>query len=178
MTKLQIFLFLVMYIITGCQNKADRIMNEKLQEKARVEEQNKELAKTMFEAWSKGDYDKFQNFISDDYKFHFPSDYINTVSKSQLIESAKKLRTGFPDLHFTMGNIFADENNVIFTFVQYGTQDGEYMGIAPTGKSVKCSGILISRFNNGKVVEQWEEFNMSGLMQQLGMEYTMRNKQN
>jgi predicted ester cyclase len=45
---------------------------------------------------------------------------------------------------------------------------GELLGIAPTGKEVTITGILISRVDNGKVVEEWESFEQLGLMQQIG----------
>tara|TARA_B100000315_G_C14382846_1_gene498278 strand:- start:128 stop:268 length:141 start_codon:yes stop_codon:yes gene_type:complete len=42
------------------------------------------------------------------------------------------------------------------------------MGIAPTGKQVTLSGIEINRFEQGKLVEHWEQADMMGLMQQIG----------
>jgi predicted ester cyclase len=44
------------------------------------------------------------------------------------------------------------------------------LGIPATGNEIECSGMLISHFKNGKVVEQREDFDMLGLMMQLGME--------
>ncbi len=40
------------------------------------------------------------------------------------------------------------------------------MGVAPTGKQVKVSGLTLSRLANGKVVANWDTF---GMMQQLGV---------
>ena len=49
------------------------------------------------------------------------------------------------------------------------THTGVLFGVPATGKRVKQSGIMIYRIKNGKVVEQWAEANMWGLMQQLGV---------
>ena len=42
------------------------------------------------------------------------------------------------------------------------------MGVAGTGKSVNVAGIIIDRFEGGKIVEEWEEFDALGMMQQIG----------
>jgi len=41
------------------------------------------------------------------------------------------------------------------------------MGIPPTGKQVYFTGIEIIRIEDGKAVEEWEELDRAGLMQQL-----------
>jgi len=42
------------------------------------------------------------------------------------------------------------------------------MGIGPTGKTVKWTGITILRFEQGRCVERWNEGDYLGLTQQLG----------
>ncbi len=44
------------------------------------------------------------------------------------------------------------------------------MGIPATGNKYETSEISIRRIENGKVVECWEQLDLLGLMQQLGME--------
>jgi predicted ester cyclase len=44
------------------------------------------------------------------------------------------------------------------------------MGIPASGNRYEASGIGISRIEDGRIVEQWEDFDMLGFMQQLGME--------
>jgi predicted ester cyclase len=50
-----------------------------------------------------------------------------------------------------------------------GTHAGDLMGIAPTGKSVTVSEIIIDRFVEGKIVESWRLFDQMAMMQQLGV---------
>jgi predicted ester cyclase len=49
-----------------------------------------------------------------------------------------------------------------------GTHRGEVQGIAPTGRRVDCTGIVISRMEGGKIAEDWANFDDLGMMQQLG----------
>ncbi len=43
------------------------------------------------------------------------------------------------------------------------------MGILPTGKHATVTWINIARFDKGKMVESWTNFNAPGLLQQLGV---------
>jgi predicted ester cyclase len=42
------------------------------------------------------------------------------------------------------------------------------MGIAPTGNQVEIPGIFISRIADGKIAEDWTNFDALGMMQQIG----------
>lgn len=42
------------------------------------------------------------------------------------------------------------------------------MGLPPTGNEVTWTGMNFMRVVNGKLVEDWEELDLLGLMQQLG----------
>jgi len=44
------------------------------------------------------------------------------------------------------------------------------LGIAPTGNKISVSQTAIIRFENGKIVEVWEDFDALGMYQQLGFE--------
>jgi predicted ester cyclase len=49
-----------------------------------------------------------------------------------------------------------------------GTHQGDFQGIAPTGKQVTIPAIRIYRVADGKMAELWVEFDALGLLQQLG----------
>ena len=46
---------------------------------------------------------------------------------------------------------------------------GDLMGIAPTGRHVRFTGMIITRFVGGQVIEDWDMMDMLGLLQQLGV---------
>lgn len=50
-----------------------------------------------------------------------------------------------------------------------GTHKGELMGVPPTNKEVRVTGISIDRIAGGKIVEHWENFDQLSMMQQLGV---------
>jgi steroid delta-isomerase-like uncharacterized protein len=80
------------------------------------------------------------------------------------------LRSGFPDFQVTIEDLFAAEGDkVVLRFTFRGTHQGAFMGVAPTGKQVTMTGIDIFRIADGKIVELWNEEDVLGMMQQLGM---------
>ncbi len=163
-------LALILCLMVGCQDKEAMAELEAIKAQAELEEQNKALTQKMFEAWGKGDIETFKEFLALDYEYYYPSGNSKPMSIEELTEMAKMLWNGFPDMSFSMEEIFAVGDRVIFRFIQRGAHTGDFMGIPATGNEFESSGILISRIKNGKVVEQWEEFDMLGMMQQLGIE--------
>jgi steroid delta-isomerase-like uncharacterized protein len=77
-------------------------------------------------------------------------------------------RSAFPDLQFTMEDQIADGDKVVHRLTATGTHRGEFMGIPPTDKRVRVTGVNINQFVDGKIVEAWGFMDMMGLMQQLG----------
>jgi steroid delta-isomerase-like uncharacterized protein len=77
------------------------------------------------------------------------------------------LREAFPDLHVTVEDVIAEGDKIVQRWTGRGTHQGELMGIPPTGNQVCVAGITISRFEGGKVAEEWEVYDMMGMMQQL-----------
>ena len=75
----------------------------------------------------------------------------------------------FPDLQFTIEDMVAEGDKVTTRFTEHGTQQGEMMGAPASSKQVTVTGISISRFENGKIVEVWGEFDRLGMLQQLGL---------
>jgi predicted ester cyclase len=51
-----------------------------------------------------------------------------------------------------------------------GVQKGELEGIPTTGNSFTMSGFTVFRLVDGKIAEEWEDWDWLGLYQQLGME--------
>ncbi len=74
----------------------------------------------------------------------------------------------FPDLDRSVDDVFASGDRVAARWSATGRHSGEFMGIAPTGKVVTSSGITVFRLTDGRIVEEWGESDLLGLMTQLG----------
>ena len=77
--------------------------------------------------------------------------------------------TAFPDFHVTIDDMVAEGDKVACRLTTRGTHKGDLMGIAPTGKQITVTGILISRVAGGKEVEGFLVNDQLGMMQQMGV---------
>jgi steroid delta-isomerase-like uncharacterized protein len=79
------------------------------------------------------------------------------------------LRTAFPDIHYDVEEVIAEDDKVAARTTMRGTHTGPFMGIPPTGRRVVQAQIHILRFVGGKAVEHWAVRDDLGLLRQLGM---------
>lgn len=75
----------------------------------------------------------------------------------------------YPDIHLTVEDVIAEGDKVVGRTTVTGTDRGEFMGVAPTGKAVTYNEIFIFRFANGRVVETWGVVDVYAQMKQIGV---------
>jgi steroid delta-isomerase-like uncharacterized protein len=81
-----------------------------------------------------------------------------------------RLAAAFPDLEITVKDMIAEGDKVVARVTVRASHKGTFMGsILPTGKEVTFHGIDIFQINNGKIVGRWNQRDLLGLMQQLGV---------
>lgn len=78
-------------------------------------------------------------------------------------------RAGFPDLHLTVDQVFADGDQVASMWTMEGTHTGEWFGTPATGRHARWWGVVITRFEGGQIAEDWYNFDQISLLQQLGV---------
>ncbi len=75
----------------------------------------------------------------------------------------------FPDLRTAEADSVKEGDMVAFRWLLSGTQEGEFMGVAPTGRRVEVMGMDIVRLADGEIVEHWGEFDAVGLLRRMGI---------
>lgn len=132
-----------------------------------VEENRALVSRVINEVWNQGIFALADELFADDYVGHQPPD------ESHGPEGVKgyfaMLREAFPDIHFTIEDQIAEEDMVATRWTARATHQGEFMGIASTGRSGVVTGITINRCADGEIVEGWTNLDALGLMQQLGV---------
>jgi steroid delta-isomerase-like uncharacterized protein len=78
-------------------------------------------------------------------------------------------RQGFPDLALTVDQAFAEGDQVASMWTMDGNHTGEWFGTPATNKHARWSGVVITRFEGGKIAEDWYNFDQISLLQQLGI---------
>jgi predicted ester cyclase len=77
--------------------------------------------------------------------------------------------TAFPDAAYTLDDFFCVGDRGVWRGRWRATQQGTWEGIAPTGKTATWTVIIIGHFADGKMVEDWVEYDRLGLYRQLGL---------
>jgi len=148
--------FAIIAILIGCAKEPSVDMTA---------EENKSLLQRYFDEMNKGNESYLDEYFATDYIYHGPAGELN-------VEGFKAMHSmflsAFPDAIASVEDIIAVGDKVATRWKISGTHRGELQGIAPTGKEVTITGIIITRVEGGKVVEEWEAFNQLSLMQQLG----------
>ena len=129
-------------------------------------EENKALIRRWGEALNNRNLAAVDEIFAAKYDGHTPGAELNSPESVRQVLTV--FFTAFPDLHITVEDLIAEGDKVVIRFTSTGTHQGEYLGIAATGKQVTGTGIAIYRIAGGKVVEEWAERDMLGLMQQVG----------
>jgi steroid delta-isomerase-like uncharacterized protein len=106
--------------------------------------------------------------VFDRYLAHQPDGSVLERGPEDVKRFMGEFRSAFPDFHSTIEDQIAEGDRVVTRWRMRGTHQGEFRGIAPTGKELDITGIGIFRFSDGKVVESWDNFDQLGMMRQLG----------
>lgn len=110
---------------------------------------------------------QFEQILATDYQDHnAPPGTL--PGPAGILQITEPYRQAFPDLHFTVEDQVAEGDKVVTRFVFHGTHQGSLMGIPPTGKQVHMEGISIYRIADGRMQEAWVQYDILGLLQQLG----------
>ena len=130
-----------------------------------VEDNKKSLTRSLDEVWNNGNYSIIPEVISPDYI------YTNGGDKGLegFEQFVKNMRTTFPDLHYAVDEMIGEGNTLATRVTLTGTFLGKMGNIEPTGKSIKLTHVLISRFADGKCIETTSFHDMLAFSQQLGI---------
>jgi steroid delta-isomerase-like uncharacterized protein len=81
---------------------------------------------------------------------------------------ADRIRSAFPDTEIVVEDAFGIDDKVAVRWSATMTHRGEGLGVPPTGKEVRITGITIARILNGKIVEGWDNWDRLAMLEQIG----------
>jgi steroid delta-isomerase-like uncharacterized protein len=133
-------------------------------------EENKALARRLFEeGFSQGKVDVVDEVLDPNFVCYDPNSESGEVRGADTIKGEiEYFRNAVPDLTYTIEDQIAEDDKVVTRYTVSGTHQGEFFGVAPTDKPIRMTGMSIDRFEDGKMVEEWPEYDLLGVMRQLG----------
>lgn len=123
----------------------------------------------MDECWNRGNLNTVSELVADDCRYHDPVFPSLTSGAENLKNHIQTCRTGFPDLMFTIDDTIAERNEVVIHWTGTGTHKGQFLGMPPTNKKASVTGTSIFRIEGSKIVEEWANWNLMTMMEQLGI---------
>lgn len=119
------------------------------------------------EGMRNGKLDKLDGLYTESYVYHG----IPMLGDLRGPTAFKELARGFIDavsgFRETVEDQIAEGDKVVTRISGGGKHTGELMGAAPSGNELRWTAIIISRFVNGKIAEEWAEFDALSFSQQL-----------
>src|ERR687898_1599193 len=133
-------------------------------------EGNKALAHRFhMDVCQEGNLDAADEILSPDFVYHGslgPGEDQRGPEPTKQVASG--VITAFPDRRITHEDTLAEGEKVLIRWSLTGTQEGELMGIPPTGRQVTLTGFDLFRIEGGKIGEMWQGAAQPGLLRQLG----------
>jgi steroid delta-isomerase-like uncharacterized protein len=119
------------------------------------------------EAFNQGNLDVIDEVCADSYVDHDP--LLGDQDRDAAKQSIATYREAFPDLHFEIDDIFAADDKVVIRWTGTGTFENELMGLQPNhDKGNPIHGIGVDRFEDGKIVEAWTQWDTLTFMRDVG----------
>ena len=81
-------------------------------------------------------------------------------------EIDEALRSAVPDARYEVDDLIAEGDRVVVRWRLLGTHEGEFRGIAPTGRAIELKGIAIYRVDDGMLMERWVVSDLYGMLEE------------
>ncbi len=93
-----------------------------------------------------------------------PGQTVGHEGMRELVEFYKK---AFPDAHFTITHVFADETHAAIRYEVEATHFGDAFGMPATGKKFTSTGLVLYEMKDGRIYRSWQELDLMGIINQL-----------
>lgn len=122
-----------------------------------------------YELISHGDIEGFGRLVAAGFVEHQETPGL-PPTKEGVLELFRGYRASFPDLRMHVEEVIASGATTVARVTVSGTQNGEFMGMPPSGRRAEVQLIDIMRFDDaGLIAEHWGVVDTLSLLQQLGV---------
>jgi len=86
----------------------------------------------------------------------------------EFVKFVREIRGAFPDIKVKVEDVFGVDDKVVLRWSAIMTHTGDGLGLPASGRTVRSQGITIARFDDGKIVEGWDNWDQLGMLEQIG----------
>ena len=109
-----------------------------------------------------------KELISPDAVFHVPGRPEPMRGPGGYLAIIGMMRSGFPDIQWTLEEMIAEDDKVAARFTMRGTHQGSFFGVPPTGKTIAVQAMNFYRLAGGQFIEERGQPDLLGLLMQIG----------
>lgn len=132
-----------------------------------------EMMRSMLEdVYGAGKIDMISDLLADRFVQHDPMS--GRLDRAGVERDVQMWRSVFPDMRMEVLDIIESGDKVIARWRATGTHKGELAGMPATGKKAITEGVSIVRFESGKAIEAWAQYDLLGMLRQLGLAPEMK----
>lgn len=111
-----------------------------------------------------------EELVAPDAPFYTPASPEPLYGGKGYLSVVHWMRQSFSDVQWKLEEMVADEDKVAVRWTLTATHDGEFMGLAPTGKKIKTTVMNFYYFNkDGKITNDIVADGMIGILRPLGL---------
>jgi len=128
----------------------------------------KALTRRWFEeVWNQRRTDTIADLLSPNVISHGLGEGKRTMGTVEFRKFHEQFSGAFPDIRVIIDEVIGEGNVTAVRFRCEATHRGDHLGMKATGRPVQFSGMCMIHWNDGKIVEAWNEYDAAGMMQQL-----------
>lgn len=126
-------------------------------------EHNETLVRRLYEeCMNTGNFDLLPELMA--------ADFVGSkgeIGIAEYVKSVQPLHLGFPNIRFSIEDIFAGGDRVAVRWVFTGTHQGNFAGVPASHRAVVQTGNVIFRVREGLLAQVWAQVDRLGLLQQM-----------
>ena len=130
-----------------------------------MSDQSESIVRRYFEALNARNLDALDGLVDAEITYHgWEVDGID-----QLKAKVAAVFDGFPDVNIEIEDLVAQDAKVAVRLVVAGHHNGEFEGMAATGRSLRTTELNFFHILDGRIREGWQVYNQLDVLTQLGV---------
>ncbi|MDX2070320.1 MAG: ester cyclase [Haliscomenobacter sp.] len=130
-------------------------------------EKHKEIARFISQkVVNEKDYTPIDEYLTDDYVYHGLGGMTAHTPQGFKVAIAG-FHAAIPDLKSEILDMVAEGDRLVLRFHFTGTHQGEFLGFPASGARLHFEGMIMCRFVDGKVAEDWDYFDFPTVVAQI-----------
>lgn len=127
------------------------------------------LAREYMECFNSRNWDRYRELLHAEYSYTGGDGNQMKGGPEVGIGVAQMFANAMSDAKISVTKVYAAGDTALVEFIGSGTHDGDFQGIAPTGRKLTMPVCDVIEFRDGKIYAEREYMDMMHMMQQLGV---------